>query len=112
MGADFDAKLLPRIGSVSEWAASDALVEADGAALVDGLRFRHDRIQQAVYAAVPQSRGRLLHGLALEALRVTGSGAATSALLASRHVGIVVDDLAAPTEFVGELERYEDNYTW
>ena len=27
------------------------------------------------------------------------------------HVGIVVDDLAAATEFfVGEVERYEDSY--
>ena len=26
------------------------------------------------------------------------------------HVGIVVDDLAAATEFFGELERYKDSY--
>jgi DNA-binding SARP family transcriptional activator/tetratricopeptide (TPR) repeat protein len=64
----FTPRLLDRITGVSEWAAMEALEEAEGAGIVQGDGFRHDLIRQSVYRSLPANRRALLHGAAARAL--------------------------------------------
>lgn len=73
-GRGFTAALVARLCDLSEAAAVDVLEELAERHMLravaggSGFDFRHDVIQELLYADVPEARRQLLHGLAADAL--------------------------------------------
>lgn len=68
VGTGFSPTLLAQLLESSEWEQQDALEALERSGMIQGERFRHDLIRQAVYDALTLSRRKLLHSRAARVL--------------------------------------------
>lgn len=115
-----DAKLLSALAGLSEWAALEALEEAETHGFVRGERFSHDLLRQSVYASLSSRKRQHLHAHVAAALEGSAEpqlvaehwlrgGDATRAVVLWRDAAHRMNDLGLHAEAIALLERAHEH---